>query len=71
MKRTSRLESVLESVESLGLEEQEYLVEVLSRRMAERRREQLARDVRASRRDYSAGKVRRGTAEDVLRDILD
>lgn len=71
MKKTSRLDSVLEAVEMLQPDEQEYVAEVLAKRLAERRREELARDVRASRRDYAAGKVRRGTAEDVMRDLLD
>lgn len=71
MKKTSRLDSVLEAVEMLQPDEQEYVAEVLAKRLAERRREELARDVRASRRDFAAGKVRRGTAEDVMRDLLD
>jgi len=46
---------ILEAADRLSLEEQEALIDVLSRRAADRRRDQLARDIRKARSEFKAG----------------
>ena len=59
----------LETVERLALDEQEALVDVVSHRIAAARRAVLVREVAAARRDYQRGKVRRGTAADLMTEL--
>lgn len=59
----------LETVERLALEEQEALVDVVSHRIAAARRAVLVREVAAARRDHRQGKVRRGTAADLMAEL--
>jgi hypothetical protein len=51
------------------MEEQETLIEVLRRRMAELRRQQIVRDVRDAREAFAAGKCRPATAQEILKEI--
>jgi len=60
---------VLDSADELTLEEQESLVSVLQRRVAERRRADLNRDVKEARREFKAGRVRPATAAQILKRI--
>jgi hypothetical protein len=62
--KTSRFQAVLASVESLPTEDQAILAEVVTKRVAAKRRRQLVRDIGQARLDYRRGKVHRGTAAD-------
>ena len=68
-KDRSGFDRALETVEQLALDEQEALVDVVSHRIAAARRAVLAREVAAARRDYRQGKVRRGTAADLMAEL--
>jgi len=56
----------LELVESLPDEERVALVEIVNRRLIERRRDDIAETVREARAEYARGEVRKGTADDIL-----
>lgn len=60
---------VLDSADELTLEEQENLVSVLQRRVTERRRAELIRDVKEARQEFKAGKVRPATVAEILKRI--
>jgi hypothetical protein len=60
---------VLDSADELTLEEQENLVSVLQRRVAERRRAELIRDVKEARQEFKAGKVRPASVAEILKRI--
>ena len=60
---------VLDSADELTLEEQESLVSVLQRRVAERRRAELIRDVKEARQEFKAGTVRPATVAEILKRI--
>jgi hypothetical protein len=62
--------AILEAADKLSLEEQEALIDVLSRRAADRRRDQLARDVRKARSEFKAGLAKPATPDDILSEIL-
>ncbi|HXP63479.1 MAG TPA: hypothetical protein VN829_23450 [Dongiaceae bacterium] len=59
----------LATVDALGVDEQEALVDVVRKRIAAARRAALAEQVAASRRDYRRGNVRRGTADDLMAEL--
>jgi hypothetical protein len=46
---------VLEAADGLPLEDQESLAEILHRRVVERRREEVVREVRLARQEYQEG----------------
>jgi len=61
---------LLEAADQLSLEEQADFVEVLRRRMAERRRNEIAGEIQEARRDYAAGKCQPATPSAILKSIL-
>ena len=61
---------VLEAAEGLPLEDQESLAEILHRRVVERRRPELAREVREARQAYEEGGCHPVTPDDLLSEIL-
>jgi hypothetical protein len=65
-----RFGEVLEAADQLSLEEQEDLVEVLRHRVIERRREDLAAEIRQARREFDAGQCELTTPDDLLKKIL-
>ena len=65
------LQEALDLVESLPLDAQEELVELLQHRMVERRRAQIARNARAVKRAIRHGKAQIGSVEDLQRDLME
>lgn len=61
---------VLEAIDNLSLEEQETLIEVLHRRLIERRREELAKDVQHAQEEFQAGQCRPVTPAELMKEIL-
>jgi hypothetical protein len=45
------------------------LVELMQRRLVERRREEIAKHIAQAQADYEAGKVFRGTVEDAIAEL--
>jgi hypothetical protein len=60
---------ILEAAGSLSLEEQEVLVEILNRRLIERRRAELAADVADADRQFQQGECRPARPDELLREI--
>jgi hypothetical protein len=69
MAQVSKLDQVLESIEMLSLEDQEVLVELVQRRLVERRREEIAEHIAQAQADYQADKVFHGTVEDAIAEL--
>lgn len=67
--KTSELQRVIEDVEALPIDDQMLLVEIIRRRLIEHRRSQLVAEVAEAREAYAAGNVKRGTVEELLRDL--
>jgi hypothetical protein len=61
---------ILEAVDRLSLEEQEQLIEVLSRRAADRRRNVLSREIRNARKEFEEGLAKPANPDDILSEIL-
>ncbi len=61
---------LLDSIEALPDEQQESLVDIVRKRLAERRRAALVKSVGAARKEFKAGKLRPATAAEVMRKVL-
>ena len=70
LETTMSFNEILEAAEELSLEDQATLLEVLQRRIVERRREALARDIQQARREFEAGQIRPVCPADLLKNIL-
>ena len=61
---------VVDSIEALPDEQQESLLELVQRRLAERRRVALAKSVQEARKEFKVGKIRPSTPSEIMRKIL-
>ena len=61
---------LLEAADNLSVEEQESLIDILRRRLAERRREEIAADVREAREAFNAGECRPATPDEIFEEIV-
>ena len=66
---TSHFEEVHEVVETLPLDDQELLVDLVRQRVADKRRAEIAHNIAETRAEYKAGTVKRGTAADLMAEI--
>ena len=66
---TVTFDRALRTVESLPEKQRGDLVEIVRRRLAESRRDNLVREIREAREDYARGKVRKGTVAELLKDL--
>jgi hypothetical protein len=62
---------VLEAADRLSLEDQQSVVEILHRRILERRREDLAREIREAEEEFQAGKTEPRSAQELMEEILE
>ncbi len=61
---------VLEAADNLSLEEQESLIDILYRRMAERRRRELAEGIQEARKEFQEGFCQPVTPNQLMAEIL-
>lgn len=61
---------VVDSIEALPEDQQESLLELIQRRLAERRRETLVKSVHEARREFKTGKIRPATPSEIMRKVL-
>ncbi len=65
----STFSEVVEAADDLSVDEQETLVEILRRRIAERNRDALVRDVAAARAEYRAGKAPVASVSELMNEV--
>ena len=61
---------VVDSIEALPDDQQESLLELIQRRLTERRREALVKSVHEARKEFKAGKIRPATPTEIMRKVL-
>ncbi len=61
---------VLEAADKLTPAEQETLIDILNRRLADRRRSQLAKDVQEAQQEFERGGSRAATPDELMKEIL-
>ena len=67
--KASDFQRVIESVETLTIDDQFLLVEIIRQRLNQYRRSQLIAEVAEARQAYQAGNVQRGTVDDLLKEL--
>ena len=61
---------VLDSIEALPEDQQESLLDIVRKRLAERRRAALVKSVGEAREEFKSGKLRPATSSEIMRKIL-
>ncbi len=69
--KTSEFQKVLETVEALPLEEQEILIDIIEKRISQKKRAKLVQEVREAQQDYAEGRVQRGSVADLIAELED
>lgn len=59
----------LELIESLPEEDRRDLLDIVRRRLVEERRAGIAKSIQAARGECARGEVKRGTVDDLLREL--
>jgi len=67
--KSSDFQRVIEHVETLTIDEQFLLVDIIRQRLSQYRRSQLIAEVAEARQAYQAGNVQRGTVDDLLKEL--
>ena len=65
----SHLDQILDEIASLSLDEQEMLIAILKKRNVEQKRLRVAREVKEARREHKKGLTKRGTIDDLIKDL--
>ena len=65
----ANLDRVLDQAMDLPPEQQEMLVQILQRRMIERRRDEIATDAAVSLAQFTAGKLKAQTASEAIAEL--
>ena len=68
MKNSLIINDILKNVSSLPLDEQDFIVQTISKRIQELRRNQIARRAKESEYNYHVGNVSSGTVNDLMRE---
>jgi len=66
---TGKFNEVLATVEKLPVADQATLVEVVNKRIAAARRQEMVREISEARAEHRRGKTKRGSAADVMREL--
>jgi hypothetical protein len=71
MNHTISLNEILEDAEKLSLEEQETLLEILNRRIINKRRTELAKDIQNAQLEFREQKTRTATPDELMNEIME
>jgi hypothetical protein len=66
MEKTLSFGEVLDTVEQLSLEDQEALTDIIRRRIIERRRAELVKDIQEAQEEFKAGNARPVTPDELM-----
>lgn len=70
MESMVRFDEILDDVEKLSLEEQETLIDILNRRVIDRRRLELAKEIQEAQKEFQEGSVKPVTPDELMKEIL-
>lgn len=62
-------QDVLERIEQLSVSDQEALIEIVQKRRIELRRQEIAKNARATRQAFHEGRASYGTVDDLRREL--
>ncbi|BAZ27626.1 hypothetical protein NIES4074_00530 [Cylindrospermum sp. NIES-4074] len=66
MKASTQVNEILQAISNLAFEEQSFIAEILTKRMTELRRSQIASRAKEAEGNYKLGNVHTGTVEDLM-----
>lgn len=69
MGKTITIEEVLEDIEHLNTEDQKYIIELISKRLIDKRRKEISKRAKEAENNYKKGKSKRGSLEDLGEDL--
>jgi hypothetical protein len=69
--QTLSFQDLVEAVEAMPLEDQSIFVELINKRIIEKRRAELVAEVREARRAFESGETKRGSFRDLIKDLKD
>jgi hypothetical protein len=69
--RTHQFQDILEVIETWPLKDQSLLVEIMQRRLAHTRRDELALEIKEAREAYQTGNAKRGSVADLMAELED
>jgi hypothetical protein len=64
-------QDIIESVESLSIEDQDYLFELIRKRRIEKRREEMAKNGEETLKSLAMGTAKNGSAEEIMAYLLE
>ena len=64
-------QDLIDAVEAMPLDDQSMLVDLINKRIQEKRRADLVAEVREARDAYARGEVKQGTLEELMKDLKD
>lgn len=70
MKTSTQVNDILQAISNLDFEDQSYIAEILSKRMLELRRSQIASRGKEAEENYRLGNVRTFSVEDLIKNII-
>ena len=60
---------VLEMAEFLSASEQDFLIEILQKRLVEKRRKEIAASIAEAHQEYKTGKTKKVTVDELMPDL--
>ncbi len=64
-------QEIIDSVEKLSLDDQNYLFELIKKRRIEKRRLEIAANAKATLESLKQGKAKKGSVDDLIADLWD
>ena len=69
MKTYPTLQEALDTVESLTIDEQTILIEIIQNRLREQQRQELLKNVAQAEKEYTQSNFRRGSVDDLMAEL--
>lgn len=66
---SSQFQEVIDVVEAIPKDDQSLLIDIIKQRLVEYRREVLAKEIDEAREAYHRGNVKRGTVDELMREL--
>ncbi|OQX12750.1 MAG: hypothetical protein BWK80_43425 [Desulfobacteraceae bacterium IS3] len=70
MQHINSFGEVLEAADKLSPEDQETLIDILSRRVADYRRAELIKNIEEARKEFREGRCKVATPDEIMKEIL-
>jgi len=69
IRKTMTFQEVLDIIELLSESQRESLIDIVQHRLIEQRREKLVQNIKEARCEYARGEIRKGTVEDLMKEL--